>query len=77
MTKPTRRKASQSAIDVDAKELVQGDGAGTQIIPLALLPPDPADGADKPFATFFIQRKNQGSNFKKPNPWSTTSRMPS
>ncbi|MCD2514297.1 replication initiation protein [Comamonas endophytica] len=68
MTKPTRRKASQSAIDVDAKELVQGDGAGTQIIPLALLPPDPADGADKPFATFFIQRKNQGSNFKKPNP---------
>jgi len=74
VTKPTRRKASQSPIDVDARELPQGDGPATQIVPLALLPQDPGEGAvpgdpqDKPFATFFIQRKNQGSNFKKPNP---------
>lgn len=74
MTKPTRRKANRSAIDVEAKELAHDDSAGAQIVPLTASPEELIDGAlqadpqEKPFATFFIQRKNQGSNFKKPNP---------
>lgn len=76
VTKPTRRKATRSTIDVEAKELAKDESASplTSIAPL-ITTTDELEGdallseqQDKPFATFFIQRKNQGSNFKKPNP---------
>lgn len=74
MKRPTQRKNRQTAIDVTAKELsTEHPDAGVT----ALRDPAADTGTgdalatapeDKPFATFFIQRKNQGSNFKKPNP---------
>lgn len=76
VTKPTRRKASPKAIEVDTKE-VDSDANHTALISITPLSPSaeesdesalPGVPEDKPFATFFIQRKNQGSNFKKPNP---------
>ena len=74
MTKPTRRKAAQTAIDVEAKELPDDAGASSlvSLTDIGVQPgedgPALVDPAGKPIATFFIQRKNQGSNFKKPNP---------
>lgn len=76
MTKPTRRKATQNAIEVEAKELPHDESANPLISLAVVTSADAemedsallADPQDKPFATFFIQRKNQGSNFKKPNP---------
>lgn len=76
VTKPTRRKATQKAIEVEAREVADDTNASPliTITSLASLPPEADESAlsetpeDKPFATFFIQRKNQGSNFKKPNP---------
>lgn len=71
-----KRKAPSGAIEVEAKELPLGEGT-SPLVSLTAMTPSPRemdesallDGPDhKPFPTFFIQRKNQGSNFKKPNP---------
>ena len=74
MTKPTRRKATKSAVEVEARELAEDEGASS-LVSLTDLTAEQGDDAPalvdpqgKPIATFFIQRKNQGSNFKKPNP---------
>ncbi len=76
VTKPTRRKATRSTIEVEAKELAKDESSSTLTSIAPLISPTeelegnalPNEPQDKPFATFFIQRKNQGSNFKKPNP---------
>lgn len=74
VTKPTRRKTAKSTVDVEAKELPHDDDANSLVTLTELSVDDTQDSPalvdpqGKPIATFFIQRKNQGSNFKKPNP---------
>lgn len=74
MTKPTRRKAAKSTVEVEARELPHDDSASSLVSLTDLTnaqgedAPALVDPRGKPIATFFIQRKNQGSNFKKPNP---------
>lgn len=74
VTKPSRRKATKSTVEVEARELPNDDSAGSLVSLTDLTvegdgeAPALVDPQGKPIATFFIQRKNQGSNFKKPNP---------